>query len=402
VGDVPAGECNQIILTVYANCDSTVLGQTHCVTAHGFPDTLCTIVPSWSGANIEAMVTCQDTTLQFHLKNTGSAHSQLLDYIIIEDDIVLFSGQEDYDIAEDVVLDFPANGSTWRIESEQEPGHPFSNLALAFAEGCGGFNSLGYINQFTVNGIQPSWHRMCIENIGSFDPNDKQGFPIGTGSEHNIRPGQTIDYLIRFQNTGTDTAFTVEVRDTLSAFLDPINIRPSASSHPYTWNLSGQGVISFTFNNIMLPDSNVNEPRSHGFVQFSISPYPTLPLGSVIENSAAIYFDFNEPVITNTTWHTIQKSPLTSSLRPEAKTASAGLAVWPNPFNERTNIHLEKKTSGTLLLKIFDSRGTLVTQKSANGPDIELNARHLPAGLYWAEVRDSQGKLLGNGKMVKE
>jgi len=326
----------------------------------------------------------------------------LLDYIIIEDDMVLFSGEKNYAPGESFIMDYPANGSTWRVESNQELGHPFSYLALAFTEGCGGFNSLGYINQFPVNGIQPSWHRMCVENIGSFDPNDKQGFPTGTGSEHDIRPGQTIDYLIRFQNTGTDTAFTVVIRDTLTTFLDPLSIRPGASSHLYTWDLSGQGVISFTFNNIMLPDSNVNEPRSHGFVQFSIAPYTDVPLGSVIENDAAIYFDFNEPVITNTTWHTIQKSPLTSSLRPEPKTASAGLAVWPNPFNEHTNIHVEKITSGTLLLKIFDSRGTLVTQKSTNGPDTELNARHLPAGLYWAEVRDSQGKLLGNGKMVKE
>ncbi|MBC7775527.1 MAG: DUF11 domain-containing protein, partial [Phycisphaerae bacterium] len=280
VGNLPSGDCGQFQLTVHVECDSTVLGQTHCINAHGFPDTLCTTVPNWSGANIEASVTCQDTTLQFHLKNTGNAHSQILDFIVFEDDVVLMTGEDEYDIADDVVFDFPANGSTWRIESEQEPGHPFSNLVLAFSEGCGGFGSLGYINQFPVNGIQPAWHRMCVENTGSFDPNDKQGFPTGTGSEHNIRPGQTIDYLIRFQNTGTDTAFTVEVRDTLSAFLDPINIRPGASSHPYIWELSGQGVISFTFSNIMLPDSNVNEPASHGFVQFSIAPYADVPLGS--------------------------------------------------------------------------------------------------------------------------
>ncbi|MBK6994738.1 MAG: DUF11 domain-containing protein [Lewinellaceae bacterium] len=237
-------------------------GQTHCISAHGFPDTLCTIVPNWSGANITASVTCQDTTLQFTLENNGSAASQSLRYIIIEDDVVLLSGQNSYGIGETTTFEQPANGSTWRIESAQEPGHPFSNLALAFAEGCGGFGSLGYINQFPVNGIQPSWHRMCVENIGAFDPNDKQGFPIGVGSEHNIRPGQAIDYLIRFQNTGTDTAFTVVIRDTLSAFLDPISIRAGASSHAYTWSLSGQGVIHFTFNNIMLPDSNVNEPAS--------------------------------------------------------------------------------------------------------------------------------------------
>lgn len=402
IGDVPSGECDQFQLTVYVNCDSTVIGQTHCIYAHGFPDTLGTLVPNWSGATIEASVTCQDTTLKFRLENTGDAHSEILEYIIIEDDVVLLTGQKGYEVAEDLILDFPANGKTWRIESEQEPGHPFSTLALAFTEGCGGFNSLGYINQYPVNGTQPSWHRICVENIGSYDPNDKQGFPYGVGDAHNIRPGQEIDYLIRFQNTGTDTAFTVVIKDTLSPFLDPSSIRPGASSHPYTWDLSGQGVVSFSFNNIMLPDSNVNEPASHGFVQFTINPYPTIPLGSVIENEAAIYFDFNIPVFTNTTWHTIEKSPSTSTLLPEPITVEHGLEVWPNPFRERTNIRLKQKKSGMMFLKIYDNKGSLVVQKTAFSSDFELTAKHLPSGLYWAEIRNEKGELLGNGKLIKE
>ena len=402
VGDIPSGECGQFQLTIHVDCDSTILGQTHCVTAHGFPDTLCTNVPNWSGANIEATVSCQDSTLQFNLKNTGNAHSQTLDYIIIEDDVVLMTGQQDYDVAEDLVLNVSANGSTWRVESAQEPGHPFSNLALAFAEGCGGFGSLGYINQFPVNGIQPSWHRMCVENTGSYDPNDKQGFPIGVGTEHNIRPGQTIDYLIRFQNTGTDTAFTVLIRDTLSTFHDPINIRPGASSHPYTWDLSGQGVIQFMFNNIMLPDSNVNEATSHGFVQFSIAPYVDVPLGSVIQNNAAIYFDFNLPVITNTTWHTIEKSPLISATHPVPSIVESELEVWPNPFSERTNIHVQKATRGKLTLSVFNSLGNLVVQKAVIGPDIEMNTKNLPKGLYWAEIRNLQGEIVGSVKLLRQ
>jgi uncharacterized repeat protein (TIGR01451 family) len=402
VGNIPSGNCGLFQLTVNVDCNNTVLGQTHCVTAHGFPDTLCTTVPDWSGANLVASVTCQDTIIQLKLKNEGIAPSQLLDYIIVVDEVVMMSGQRDYDIADQLVLEFPPNGNTWRIESEQEPGHPFSNLALAFAEGCGGFNSLGYINQFPVNGIQPSWHRMCLENIGAFDPNDKQGFPNGVGTEHNIRPGQDLDYLIRFQNTGTDTAFTVVIKDTLSAFLDPGSIRPGAGSHAYTWNLSGQGVISFTFNNIMLPDSNVNEPLSHGFVQFNISPYADIPLGSVIENDAAIYFDFNTPIITNTTWHTLAKSPLTSAVRPEPQRPEAGLDIWPNPFIENTSIHLDPKVTGQTNLKLFDGLGNLVFQKSSSGTVIPLNFTQLPAGLYWAELRDKKGGLIGREKIVKQ
>lgn len=401
VGDVVSGDCGQFQLTVYVNCDSTVLGQTHCVTAHAFPDTLCTILPDWSGADLRASVECQDSLLRFKIENDGTAPSQILNYIIIEDEVVLLTGQKEYDIAESLTMDFPANGSTWRIESQQEPGHPFSNLVLAFAEGCGGFGSLGLINQFPVNGIEPAWHRTCVENGGSFDPNDKQGFPIGVGEEHNIRPGQRIDYLIRFQNTGTDTAFTVVIRDTLSGLLDPESMRPGASSHLYTWNLSGQGVINFTFNNIMLPDSNVNEPNSHGFVQFSISPQAGIPLGSVIENEAAIYFDFNTPVITNTTWHTIQKDPLILSTHSAPSSTEASLDVWPNPCVERTTIRVAQKNGKRWLLKVFDGTGNLVAQKSVSGPETAFDAKNLPVGLYWVEARSIDGRLMGNGKLLK-
>lgn len=399
VGDLAGGECGQFQLTVYVDCDSTVLGQTHCILTHGFPDTLCTPTPNWSGANIEASIVCQDTTIELRLKNTGTGNSDFLNFIIIEDDVVLFSGQETYAPNESFSYNYTANGSTWRIESEQEPGHPFSNLALAFTEGCGGFNSLGYINQFPVNGIQPSWHRMCVENTGSFDPNDKQGFPNGVSDAHNIRPGQEIDYLIRFQNTGTDTAFTVMIRDTLSAFLDPTSIRTGAGSHPYTWNINGQGVITFSFNDIMLPDSNVNEPGSHGFIQFKVRPYPAVPLGSVIENKAAIYFDFNLPVITNTTWHTLEKSPLILATRPEPKNPMSHLEIWPNPFQEHTNILLKQKSTGALQLQIYTSNGALITTMPMPGSGLELNTKFLPQGLYWTEIRDEQGRLLASGKM---
>ncbi len=137
------------------------------------------------------------------LYNSGSGPSQVLQYIIIEDDVVLFQGQKQYDIDDDLTLHYPANGHTWRIESQQEPGHPFSNTAVAFNEGCGGFETLGFINQFDVNTFQPSWNQVCVQNTGSFDPNDKQGFPLGYGDEHLIRPGQPLEYMIRFQNTGT-------------------------------------------------------------------------------------------------------------------------------------------------------------------------------------------------------
>jgi hypothetical protein len=58
--------------------------------------------------------------------------------------------------------------------------------------------------------------------------------------------------------------------------------------------------MEFKFENILLVDSNTNEPLSHGFVRYRIQPKTNLSAGDSITNFAAIYFDFNEPVITNT------------------------------------------------------------------------------------------------------
>jgi uncharacterized repeat protein (TIGR01451 family) len=400
LGDVESGECGQFGLVANVDCDSTVLGQTHCVTAHAFPDTLCTVVPNWSGATIEAEVECQDTSVQFHLRNTGNAPSHLLDYIIIEDDVVLMQGQDSYSPGEEKTIQRPANGRTWRIESQQEPGHPFSNVAVAFAEGCGGFESLGFINQFNVNTFQPSWNRFCLENIGAYDPNDKQGFPLGFGSEHRIRPGQELDYMIRFQNTGTDTAFNIVIRDTLSAWLDPASVRPGAASHPYTWELSGQGVLSFTFANILLPDSNTNLAASQGFVTFKMNQEPNVPLQTQIFNSAAIYFDFNPPVITNQTLHTVGVDYISSTNTPTDFGKQNRVVVSPNPVAESAVFQLKEGIFNQHRIIVTDAFGRKIREAEVSGTQYLFQRKGLPPGAYFFRVESAKGRLLDAGKIL--
>lgn len=145
-------------------------------------------------------------------------------------------------------------------------------------------------------------HFILVDTVrASFDPNDKRVLPSGP-----ITPGMVasdtayLDYTIRFQNTGNDTAFNVMLIDTLSTNLNIASLEMISASHPYTADIENR-VLRFRFSDILLPDSTINEPLSHGYVRYRIRPLKTLALGTEIRNRAAIYFDYNDPVMTNQT-----------------------------------------------------------------------------------------------------
>jgi hypothetical protein len=139
--------------------------------------------------------------------------------------------------------------------------------------------------------------------------------------------------MIRFQNTGNDTAFTVIIKDVIIPWLDIMSIRPGPSSHPYTMSFEGLYTVVFTFSNILLPDSTTNRDGSMGFVQFQIQQKPDKE-GFTIPNQASIYFDYNFPILTNTTYHKIKAQitpPLVIPVRDVVSAQMARLQIWPNP-----------------------------------------------------------------------
>ena len=68
-----------------------------------------------------------------------------------------------------------------------------------------------------------------------------------------------------------------------------------------TYTITNKNVLIFYFNDVILADSASNEAASHGFIKFSIKPLKTLTIGSIVNNIAFIYFDYNTPIVTNTT-----------------------------------------------------------------------------------------------------
>ncbi|MCC6463567.1 MAG: hypothetical protein IT260_24065, partial [Saprospiraceae bacterium] len=404
LGQVAAGACNSFQLVTTTSCDAE-LGQSLCVEAHIYPDTLCASnLPNWSGAQVEVTAHCEGDSVLFRLHNTGTMPmSEALDFIIVDDHVITRQGM--FQLNPGAVLEerVRADGSTWRLIAEQEPGFPLSpDRPTAGVEACqplpGGPVSLGMLNLFANYSGNPFHATDCHPVIGSWDPNDKQAFPQGAEQQHFIDQNQSIQYLIRFQNTGTDTAFTVVLRDTLSNWLHAASIRPGAASHPYTWTLSGQGILTVVFADILLPDSNVNEVASHGFIQFNIEQQRDVPLGARIENRAGIYFDFNAPVLTNTVFHTVGKNFLPTSTGGPTPPPSP-LEIWPNPSVDRILVRLGNLYEPGQHLVLRNTLGRQILQLPVQGPQQELLRQALPAGWYWLELRDAR-RVRAGGKLI--
>jgi uncharacterized repeat protein (TIGR01451 family) len=144
------------------------------------------------------------------------------------------------------------------------------------------------------------------EIVCAYDPNDKLVTPEGYLEERFTLFGEELEYTIRFQNTGNDTAFHVRITDLLDPALDLTTFRVIACSHPMETSLHPfSRLLTFSFPDILLPDSTTNEPLSHGFAKYRIAHKNGLPEGVVVENYANIFFDFNPAIKTNTTWNTL-------------------------------------------------------------------------------------------------
>lgn len=213
---------------------------------------------------------------------------------------------------------------------------------------------------------------------GSYDPNSKDVIQNGT-SVNTIYNDDYLEYVIHFQNVGNDTAFTVIVRDTLDMNLDINTLQFIGASHSQSMLLNSR-IIEFTFNNINLVDSGTNFAASQGFVAFRIKPLNNLSLGAQINNTAAIYFDLNSPIITNNVQVTM--SSFTSL---QNKTGENEIQIYPNPASNLLVVDVQK-TKGLIVIK--DIIGNIVMSKNIDNSKMRLDLSQLNNGVYFVCINN--------------
>jgi Leucine-rich repeat (LRR) protein len=408
VGNMGVSQQGRFQAVVSVSCNS-VLGQVHCTNAQIFPNTPCGV--NWNGAVISILDTCMVDSVVFRLVNSGSNMLASQTYSIVEDNLMyrpITAFQLNAGGTLDISIPTRPN-RTYRIEVQQAPNYPAllgDSLAWAIVQNCNGISNTTASNPniFNTQNAALAVSTDCTPNRGAYDPNQKTAQQIGYGSQHFILANTPLEYKIEFQNTGTDTAFRVVILDTLDMnVLDPANIQIGTSSHAFTWALLQNNILKFTFDNIQLVDSFTNEPLSHGYVTFNIAQQPNLAVNTVINNKAAIYFDYNAPIITNTCFHTIGTNfvPRVAVSVGEVLNKNISVKAYPNPFQTESTLEVVGAENQALTLKIVDAMGKTVQTQESQQSTLRISRENLPTGLYFYQLFGN-GQLLNTGKLIAE
>ena len=127
----------------------------------------------------------------------------------------------------------------------------------------------------------------------------------------------------------------------------------------------------------------MNEAASHGFIKYAIRLNNNIPLNDSIINTAHIYFDFNEAIVTNTTLNIVKVDASINEI-----TENFNVVVYPNPAKTQLNIRFEK--AGFYQLAIYSIDGRLVYDENVANAQHFINVESLNKGIYLLKISDEK------------
>jgi len=212
----------------------------------------------------------------------------------------------------------------------------------------------------------------------SYDPNSKFCEPNGKITT-NLK---TIRYYIDFQNLGNDDARRVTVVDTLDTSIPVYEFQMVGCSHAYSVSLR-ENIVTWVFDNINLLPKNINEKESQGYIIFEAKLIANLGVGDSIQNKAYIYFDYNEPIITNIAMvRRVEDYPVIKDL------GNPTFKVFPNPAN--TSFTIENRINETQQIHVYNMVGQEMMLMHLEPLDKDIKVvDSWPKGMYF--MRSNNG-----------
>ncbi|WP_196885088.1 T9SS type A sorting domain-containing protein [Aureivirga sp. CE67] len=325
------------------------------------------------------------------------------DYKIVYKNIgnTILSGEINFNY-DDLVLDFVSTNPiyesnftgnlTWSFENllPFEKGEIFITLNLNSPQEDPALNS-GSILPYTVIGSfaldsdspQTVSHEIEQEVVNSYDPNDKTCLEGKVIDEELI--GDYIHYRIRFENEGTASAVNVVIEDDLNPeMFDVSTLELIDYSHSCEVRVEGNKA-TFLFQNIFLPFDDAN---NDGYVVFKIKTLDTLELEDIIKNTAEIFFDFNDAIVTNTEQTHVGILDINSFEQNQK------IELYPNPGKNLIKVESEFELEK---LEIFNLLGeSIIAEELEQINEYSLKVNELKSGIYFISISTAYGT-----KMIK-
>lgn len=185
---------------------------------------------------------------------------------------------------------------------------------------------------------------------------------------------------------GNDYAYDIHIVDTIDSQLDLSTFKLEAMSHQGSYSLDPvTRIIVFNFPGIMLPWQTMSDPLSQGYVRYRIKENVGLPLGSVLNNTAYIYFDTNPAIITNTTANT------NATVGMEEMSQNP-LFIYPQPTRERFFIS-GVNSEEVINVQLMDANGKTINMINGNNINQGIEVSALPNGMYIVAVSTTKTTL---------
>ncbi len=376
----------------FLNCDSTIQGQTHCVTAKVFPFEKCEPAAScWDGSSIEIEGECVNDSVYIRIINNGERSISPRTMLVLEDDIMIqnprsltFGKNETKNFA------FKTSGKTIRVEVPQSECYPYKSNPSIVIEGCGGIQQLGLVTTLPQDDDARFVSVNCNESWDQIPDYFLKAAPKGYGSEYLISDTTEIQYTFIFDPDFENQLYLI---DTLSDYIDINSLVINSSSHPYDYTVFNNGILKVEFGK--------KENVTSGYFQFSVKPGKGTPDGSKIYNRGIFFKNSNVGIYSNTIYHTIGQQfislgPVTSV---PAWRNKISVKVYPNPFGQQFRIDFVHKYDN-MYLEVFDMQGRMIQKRSLEQNTV-ISTEDWSKGAYIFRITDGS-EVISTGKLFRQ
>lgn len=391
LGDIAQDSSGQFTFQAFLNCDNTILGQTHCVTAKIYPNETC-FEPQecWDGSIIEISGECVNDTAIIEIKNSGERTIQDKTMYVLEDDI-MFDSPKTFPLNKNEIkrFTFIPDGKTLRIDVPQSECYPYKSMPSIVIEGCGGIHEIGHVRTLPQDDEDRFVSINCNESIELVNLPYLKADPKGYGEKQYISDSTEIQYTFVFQ---PDFEHGLYLLDTISEFLNIETFKINSSSHDYDYTLFNNGVLKVNVKN--------QKDVPYGYFQYSITPKRGTLEGSIVKKRGAFFNTLPTPVMSNQIFHTIGYKFIelgTVTYVPSWR-EKIDVQVYPNPFGQQFFIQIQQN-SEPLRLQVFNMSGQIILEQTLMDTHL-ISTENWDSGHYIFRILEKQNAI-STGKLIK-